>query len=169
MKGLKILINRTKLIVFTLARSGIFNAVRNFCPASLTTQNTQLIVAHPIVQKYSFRGDMHKVGTSNYKLSLDDASQGIYSNDGAGNGIEKSTNRVKLEKLETEPASIEDLHRTACLKGSMFYVDPASGYNVMTEAAHLKRGKCCGNACRHCPFDHVNVKERESKRTIKYK
>jgi len=28
---------------------------------------------------------------------------------------------------------------------------------VMTEWFHLKRGYCCGNRCRHCPYDHVNV------------
>lgn len=26
-------------------------------------------------------------------------------------------------------------------------------YWVFTEAHHLKRGSCCGNACRHCPFE----------------
>jgi Family of unknown function (DUF5522) len=30
-------------------------------------------------------------------------------------------------------------------------------YMVFTAAWHLKRGYCCGNACRHCPFDHINV------------
>lgn len=63
------------------------------------------------------------------------------------------------------PGSIEDLHKKACLEGGMFYVDPESGYNVMTEVAHLKRGKCCGNTCRHCPFDHVNVKKRQNRGT----
>ncbi len=23
----------------------------------------------------------------------------------------------------------------------------------------LKRGECCGNACRHCPYGHVNVQQ----------
>ncbi|MEC8739468.1 MAG: DUF5522 domain-containing protein [Bacteroidota bacterium] len=27
----------------------------------------------------------------------------------------------------------------------------------MTENYHLKRGNCCGNKCKHCPFDHKNV------------
>ena len=34
------------------------------------------------------------------------------------------------------------------------------GLMVLTEAYHLARGRCCGNACRHCPFDHVNVRPR---------
>ena len=32
-----------------------------------------------------------------------------------------------------------------------------NGYLVFTAAYHLRRGTCCGNRCRHCPYDHVNV------------
>ncbi|HEX5551919.1 MAG TPA: DUF5522 domain-containing protein [Chitinophagaceae bacterium] len=32
-----------------------------------------------------------------------------------------------------------------------------SGRLVFTKAYHLKRGYCCGNACRHCPYNHENV------------
>ena len=28
---------------------------------------------------------------------------------------------------------------------------------VFTAAYHLKRGYCCGSACRHCPYGHENV------------
>ena len=35
-----------------------------------------------------------------------------------------------------------------------------NGFMVFTEAYHSARGRCCGNACRHCPFEHVNVKEK---------
>ena len=52
---------------------------------------------------------------------------------------------------------IEELHRLACEKGERTYIDPATGYTVFTEIVHKKRGTCCGNKCRHCPFDHVNV------------
>lgn len=27
----------------------------------------------------------------------------------------------------------------------------------MTELLHKRRGYCCGNACRHCPYDNENV------------
>ena len=30
-------------------------------------------------------------------------------------------------------------------------------YMVLTEWHHLKRGYCCGNRCRHCPYNHENV------------
>jgi len=36
-----------------------------------------------------------------------------------------------------------------------FYLE--DGYVVFTAAFHLRRGTCCGNRCRHCPYDHVNV------------
>ena len=39
-----------------------------------------------------------------------------------------------------------------------YYFDD-NGLMVMTAAFHSKRGFCCGNACRHCPYDHVNVTE----------
>ena len=41
------------------------------------------------------------------------------------------------------------------VEGIDFYYD--KGLMVFTEAFHLKRGKCCGSKCKHCPFNHVNV------------
>jgi hypothetical protein len=32
-----------------------------------------------------------------------------------------------------------------------YYTSP-EGYIVFTEKYHLKRGYCCKNACRHCPY-----------------
>uniref|UniRef100_A0A3Q0RT29 Uncharacterized protein n=1 Tax=Amphilophus citrinellus TaxID=61819 RepID=A0A3Q0RT29_AMPCI len=46
----------------------------------------------------------------------------------------------------------------------LMYVDPSSGYKVFTEHAHLQRGKCCGSACRHCPYGQVNVKDPAMKK-----
>ena len=31
------------------------------------------------------------------------------------------------------------------------------GMMVFTAAFHLKRGYCCGSACRHCPYHYANV------------
>ena len=39
-----------------------------------------------------------------------------------------------------------------------FYFLP-DGRLVFTEAYHLKRGSCCGNGCRHCPYDYEQVRE----------
>lgn len=42
------------------------------------------------------------------------------------------------------------------LEGIDFYLE--NGLMVLTEWFHLKKGNCCGNRCRHCPYEHVNVK-----------
>ena len=36
-----------------------------------------------------------------------------------------------------------------------FYLE--HGLMVLTERYHLKRGSCCGNGCRHCPYRHIAV------------
>ena len=43
------------------------------------------------------------------------------------------------------------------------------GLLVFTEAYHKKRGYCCGCACKHCPFQHVNVpkKSKDERRKTK--
>jgi len=33
-----------------------------------------------------------------------------------------------------------------------------NGFLVFTESYHIKRGYCCGSSCRHCPYEHENVK-----------
>jgi hypothetical protein len=38
-----------------------------------------------------------------------------------------------------------------------YYIDE-NGRRVFTAHFHLKRGYCCGNGCRHCPYEHENVK-----------
>jgi hypothetical protein len=34
-----------------------------------------------------------------------------------------------------------------------FYME--NGLYVFTEAYHIKRGSCCGNNCRHCPWKDI--------------
>jgi len=55
-----------------------------------------------------------------------------------------------------------ELHLQACEMDEDIYIDPQSGYTVLTSRAHLKRGNCCGNACRHCPFQHKNVSKESN-------
>jgi cob(I)alamin adenosyltransferase len=52
---------------------------------------------------------------------------------------------------------IEELHALAVQKGSISYTDPTTGFTVFTELAHLRRGTCCGNQCRHCPYGWENT------------
>lgn len=57
-------------------------------------------------------------------------------------------------------------------EGIDFYYN-ADGYMVFTEKYLREKGLCCGNGCRHCPFDYENVPEprrsilREEKKNIK--
>lgn len=53
--------------------------------------------------------------------------------------------------------AIEALHAEACAAGRGHYPDPVNGLTVATAWAHLRRGRCCGLACRHCPYGHLNV------------
>lgn len=43
-----------------------------------------------------------------------------------------------------------------------YYINP-QGLMVFTATYHLKRGICCGNACKHCPYEHQNVKKEADK------
>ena len=39
-----------------------------------------------------------------------------------------------------------------------YYFD-ADGLMVFTKGYLLNRGFCCGNGCRHCPYEYENVPE----------
>jgi len=54
-----------------------------------------------------------------------------------------------MPKVEEWP--IEEL-----IEGKHFYYE--DDLMVLTEDYHLSRGTCCGNRCKHCPFNHQNVK-----------
>ena len=51
-------------------------------------------------------------------------------------------------------------HEEACALLEETYLDPETGYQVMTELFLKKRGSCCESACRHCPYGFVN-KEKD--------
>lgn len=86
------------------------------------------------------------------KVSLDDQSQPACVN-----------TVVDIEDSCTGLIDYMALHDAACCAGEMTYTDPESGYQVFTELAHKKRGKCCGCGCKHCPFHHENVKDKALK------
>lgn len=46
-----------------------------------------------------------------------------------------------------------------------FYYDE-SGLMVFTREYHLKRGYCCGNGCRHCPYYFENVSDQEKRKRL---
>ncbi len=58
----------------------------------------------------------------------------------------------------------EELHTQACAEGKSGYIDPKTGHLVFTALALKKTGRCCGNDCRHCPFEHENVEENKRRK-----
>ena len=53
--------------------------------------------------------------------------------------------------------NFEEAHALACARGAGTYIDPRTGYQVMTALALRARGHCCGVGCRHCPYSYENV------------
>lgn len=49
-------------------------------------------------------------------------------------------------------AEIDRRHREAVAGEAPGYLDPETGLFVITAAVHVKRGRCCGSGCRHCPY-----------------
>ncbi|MFM7217470.1 MAG: DUF5522 domain-containing protein [Bacteroidota bacterium] len=43
-----------------------------------------------------------------------------------------------------------------------YYLSP-EGYVVFTEQYHLKRGYCCQNGCRHCPYGFRRPSAKQEK------
>ncbi len=52
------------------------------------------------------------------------------------------------------------------VEGEDYYFNE-EGFIVLTERYHLDRGYCCGNGCRHCPFEHINVPDAVKTQTSK--
>jgi hypothetical protein len=48
--------------------------------------------------------------------------------------------------------AVTKAHDIAMADGAETYLDPTTGFVVLTEIALRARGTCCGNGCRHCPY-----------------
>lgn len=53
------------------------------------------------------------------------------------------------------------------LTEGVHYYFNEEGYVVLTSLYHLERGYCCGNGCRHCPFNYENVPEPRRSELLK--
>jgi Family of unknown function (DUF5522) len=54
--------------------------------------------------------------------------------------------------MEPTAEAWQQVHVEALEAGLDTYIDPATGYTVLTELALLAQGTCCGSGCRHCPY-----------------
>jgi hypothetical protein len=43
------------------------------------------------------------------------------------------------------------------------------GKIIFTEIYHLQRGSCCGNSCRHCPYEPKHTKGNTLTETDNFK
>lgn len=59
----------------------------------------------------------------------------------------------RLNKNYPNYNEIIRLHREAIDEHNDIYIDPDTGFAVLTAEFLLKRGYCCGSGCRHCPYD----------------
>ncbi len=64
----------------------------------------------------------------------------------------------KMEEPRDPTRPKDDHTERLGLEPGDYYLSP-EGYIIFTEQYHRKRGYCCGNACRHCPFGHEAVKK----------
>lgn len=103
---------------------------------------------------------------SSRKFSSQSDNDAESSGVGRQDDIESWEILVNYSKLTAVEKKIHERHRNAVKKRQLMYVDPLTGYHVMTRIAHLQRGECCGNACRHCPYGQVNVKDESKKKTF---
>ena len=58
----------------------------------------------------------------------------------------------RLSPTDAHYAQILAAHERAVHEGELLYRDPATGLFVLSVLAHLTRGQCCEQGCRHCPF-----------------
>lgn len=59
---------------------------------------------------------------------------------------------TRLTPAHPQRAVILATHARALAAGADSYVDPVSGYTVLTSTFLLARGTCCNSGCRHCPY-----------------
>lgn len=52
------------------------------------------------------------------------------------------------------------------IEGIHFYINE-EGFVVLTEKYHLERGYCCGNGCKHCPYQYERVPEPKRSELLK--
>lgn len=86
--------------------------------------------------------------------------------------FEESIQRSKVPwktyaDLTSEERDIYVVHLKSVTERKLNYKDPHSGLHVFNISHHLEKGKCCGNACRHCPYGHKNA-SKELKRSKRW-
>ena len=79
----------------------------------------------------------------------------------SGELAEAATHLTAEEKALPAYAQRRRLHLAAGRHGLQGYVDPVTGEVVASEG-FLRLRECCGEKCRHCPYNYCNVPRRKS-------
>ncbi len=59
---------------------------------------------------------------------------------------------ARLDPAHPMFVEIMQSHDDAVSHDRVGYLDPGTGLFVMTAEHHIRRGRCCHNGCRHCPY-----------------
>jgi hypothetical protein len=59
---------------------------------------------------------------------------------------------ARLPRTHQSRDEILARHRAALERGEPSYVDPETGFVVLTASFLADRGTCCESGCRHCPY-----------------
>ena len=66
-------------------------------------------------------------------------------------GMRCLDNEVSAQQaVNTEPPANDGTLKSSIVEGVDYYLEGAA--IVFTAQYHLRRGTCCGNGCRHCPY-----------------
>lgn len=100
------------------------------------------------------------LSSSSLSTATTNTTSSISSTTTTNNNDHHEDNSNDSHLQDIEDLDFYKVHNDACSRGEVFYKDPETGYSVFTEVAHKQRGKCCGSGCRHCPYDHQNVRDK---------
>lgn len=70
------------------------------------------------------------------------------------------------DALTSEERTIYMAHMRAVEERQLQYTDPKTKNVVFTVSHHLHRGECCGNGCRHCPFELKSATDDVKKQRV---
>lgn len=74
---------------------------------------------------------------------------------------------VKWQHVLVVLVKYNNMEKKEFIKDVDYYLE--EGFVVFTEKYHIEKGECCGNNCRHCPYEKPPIKgnkmlEKDNKR-----
>ena len=74
---------------------------------------------------------------------------------------------VKWQPVLVVLVKYNNMEKKEFIKDVDYYLE--EGFVVFTEKYHIEKGECCGNNCRHCPYEKPSIKgnkmlEKDNKR-----